>query len=175
MLASNSNVSAHLKTVNGKVQSDFAKLDTLKGTMEDVEALFTAYEMALTDQRNMYMQDLCFQTELKSNPYTSDYTYGHFLQLLKLRYEQASTLEEREMLRLKYYPLFNKADATNYDWKLPVDTLALQVNEDPSWVATLMNIITFGQYNRKRAVLTKVQTTLPAPINDTENSLTMNG
>lgn len=172
MLASNTNVSAHLKTITGKVQNDFAKLEQFKGTPEDVVSLFTAYEMALANQRNMYLQDTCFQTELSLNPYTEDYTYGHFLCLLKLRYEQATTLEEREMLRLKYYPLFNKAE-TNYDWKLVIDTLSLQVDEDPNWLNVMMNIITFGHY-RKRSTLTKVQPTIPSPKN-IETSLPVSG
>lgn len=155
MLVSNSNVSTHLKTIHSKVQSDFAKLDSLSATAEDIEALFTAYEMALTEQRNMYMQDLTFQLELKANPYITEYTYGHFLQLLKIRYLQAASLEEREMLRLKYYPLFNQSKNTTYDWKLAVDTLALQVNVDPSWVTSVMNLITLGRHKRRNMKLVK--------------------
>lgn len=154
MLASNQNVTAHLKTIHGKVQSDFAKLDTLKATPEDVEALFAAFDMALTDQRNTYMQDFGFQMEIKNNPYTPGYTYGNFLQLLKVRYDQATTLEEREMVRLKYYPLFNHGSDEDYDWKIVVDSLSLQLTEDPSWVRILMNIATFGHYGRKRSAAT---------------------
>lgn len=148
MLGSNATVNSGLKLVSSQVRASFTIVD-VSGKPEDIEKMFDVYERSLKEMRDIYQRDTEFHMAVKANPYTADYTYGHFLALVKARFLQCTTLDEREVVRLKYYPYIGpNADVSAQDWKPMIDALLLHVSEDSPFMERLLSIITFGQYKR---------------------------
>ncbi len=106
----------------------------------------SAIDIEITRQmeiiRQQYLDDGAIAILAEQNPYTVDYSYGHFLHLLKLIYEQAATADERELIRLKYYPLAFNPPVVFGDL---IDEMAMRVSLNPTWVAILLWLISFGQ------------------------------
>lgn len=106
----------------------------------------SAIDLEITRQmeiiRQNYIDDGSIAILADQHPYVEDYSYGHFLHLLKLIYDQAANADERELIRLKYYPLAFNPPVVFGDL---IDEMAMRVSLNPTWIAILLWIISFGQ------------------------------
>lgn len=106
MLASNRNVEKLVKQVPERIRGIFIEAQTLGASENDIAKMLETFQTALDDYRTTLIEDGEFYSECALHPYnpTKDkYTYSHLLETLRLRLEQASTLEERELLRRTHY------------------------------------------------------------------------
>lgn len=107
MLASNRAVTEIIKNVPDTVRLAFISANEAGATNDDIEKLFNTFQTFLDEYKRTLMDDSMFYAECANNPYiagtTANYSYPHFLHVLKQRMEAAMTLEERELLRQQHY------------------------------------------------------------------------
>lgn len=155
MLASNRAVEEIIKSVPDTIRKNFIAANLAKATDADIEKLFVTYENYLNEYRATLAEDSMFYAECSDNPYiqgtTPNYSYAHFLHVLKQRMEAAVTLDERELLRRQYYERL-----TEYKYSdsvvLEIVTDKLQMSlETPSWFASLFS----GWFKKKPKAVVK--------------------
>lgn len=107
MLASNRAVTEIIKNVPDTVRSAFINASAAGATNDDIKKLFNTFQSFLDEYQRTLTDDSMFYAECANNPYTAgttpNYSYPHFLHVLKQRMEAATTLEERELLRQQHY------------------------------------------------------------------------
>lgn len=146
MLGSNIKVNQTIKSIPDSVDDKIAQVE-LHGNVEDLQIAIRTYRATLDKLCLRYERDHAFLEVVDVNPFLAVYTYGHFLHTLVTRYKQCMTEAEREILRLKYYPIaMNPGDATTEEWRDLIETLQAGITVDTPWVNTFLRIISFGCY-----------------------------
>lgn len=146
MLASNRVIEEIIKSVPDTIRSKFINATNAGATNQDIEKLFAAIQNFMDDYQRTLIEDSTFYKECTDNPYlpgvTVDYTYPHFLHVLKMRLEAASSLEERELLRRQHYDKLSEYKfSDSVVLSIVTDKLSMGL-ATPTWIESFFSRLT---------------------------------
>lgn len=153
MLGSNQRVHETISKIPAQIDDTITRV-MMHGTLEDRAVAMRTFKNTLDVMNKTFARDMAITAIINAEPFTEEWTYAHFLHTLMVRYSQSTTAVEREMLRLKYYPLASvDPNYTKEEWMEVIESLQVDIHVDAPWVNTLLRILSLGMYKGNRPLV----------------------